>query len=87
LKIQNQLICKNCKKFKIFKQKINERYKRNFFVQFFWLLWRSVIAEVRDPFAFRISLIQTIFIALLVGLIFLQIKLDQAGVQNINGIY
>lgn len=29
-------------------------------MQFVWLLWRSLLAEIRDPFALRISTIQTI---------------------------
>nr|QUF59469.1 ATP-binding cassette transporter Abcg-like5 [Brachionus angularis] len=61
-------------------------YKVNVFVQFIWLLWRSFLATIRDPFSTQIAVVQTIFIAVLLGLIFLRLKYDQSGVQNMNGI-
>nr|QNH67900.1 ATP-binding cassette transporter subfamily G-like protein 1 [Brachionus rotundiformis] len=61
-------------------------YKANIFIQFIWLLWRSFLSTIRDKLSFQISIIQTIIIAILLGLIYLRIEYNQAGVQNINGI-
>jgi hypothetical protein len=35
-------------------------YKANVFIQFFWLFWRNILTEIRDPFALRINVIQSI---------------------------
>ena len=35
-------------------------YKSGFFTQFRWLLWRTFLSMVRDPFSSNIALIQTI---------------------------
>nr|QNH67970.1 ATP-binding cassette transporter subfamily G-like protein 4 [Brachionus plicatilis] len=61
-------------------------YKANIFVQFIWLLWRSFLSTIRDKLSFQIAIVQTIVIAVILGLIYLQIEYNQAGVQNINGI-
>ena len=61
-------------------------YKTNSLIQLKWLVWRSFISSSRNPMETRIIFAQTIFIALLFGLIFLQQDLDQNGVQNINGV-
>jgi len=55
-------------------------------VQVAWLLWRSALGEIRDPFALRVTVIQTVVIAIVVGLIFLQLNYDQTGIRNLNGI-
>ena len=36
--------------------------------------------------ALRLQLVQSIFIALMFGLIYFQLKLNQKGVQNISGV-
>nr|UOU03355.1 ATP-binding cassette subfamily G-like 5 [Brachionus rubens] len=61
-------------------------YKVNVCVQFIWLVWRCFLSSFRDKFTTQIAIVQTIFIAILLGLIFLRLKYDQAGVQNMNGI-
>lgn len=61
-------------------------YKTNSLVQLYWLVWRSFISSARNPMETRIMIVQTIFIAVLFGLIFLRQELDQNGVQNINGV-
>ncbi|KAG1687836.1 hypothetical protein DVH05_004567 [Phytophthora capsici] len=49
------------------------------------LVQRNVIRFVRDRFAFHAAIFQTLFVALVVGLIFLQLELDQDGIQNFTG--
>ncbi|ETM53730.1 hypothetical protein L914_02818, partial [Phytophthora nicotianae] len=49
------------------------------------LVQRNVIRFVRDRFAFHAAIFQTLFISLVVGLIFLQLDLDQDGIQNFTG--
>lgn len=61
-------------------------YKSNSFTQLRWLVWRSFISSARNPMDTKINFIQTIMIAILFGLIYLQLKLTQEGVQNINGV-
>ena len=51
-----------------------------------WLLWRNLVAIKRNPFAFKIQLIQTMVISILFGLIYFQLELSQKAVQNINGV-
>lgn len=51
-----------------------------------WLFWRSGISMIRDPFSTKLALIQTIVIAVLLGLIFLRLNYDQTGIQNMNGV-
>jgi len=61
-------------------------YKVNIFVQLMWLVWRSVKSTARDVLGTQIKIIQTIFIAIIFGLIFLQVKTDQSGIMNANGL-
>lgn len=63
-----------------------KRYRTGFFTQMYWLLWRNFISLVRHPMALRLQLMQSIFIALMFGLIYFQLKLNQKGVQNISGV-
>ena len=35
-------------------------YKSSCLTQFYWLLWRGFLAQIRDPFSIKINLIQTI---------------------------
>lgn len=51
-----------------------------------WLTWRNGIISARNPMAFRVQIFQSIFIALMFGLIYFQLTLNQKGVQNISGV-
>ncbi|GAB9475706.1 Atp-binding protein [Globisporangium polare] len=51
------------------------------------LAQRNLKRLVRDRIAFKAALFQTIFISLLVGLIYLQLSLTQKGIQNIAGVF
>ncbi|TMW61219.1 hypothetical protein Poli38472_013682 [Pythium oligandrum] len=55
--------------------------------QMITLAKRDLVRSVRDPFIFHANVFQSIFIALIVGLIFLQLDLNQKGVQNFAGAY
>nr|QNH67903.1 ATP-binding cassette transporter subfamily G-like protein 4 [Brachionus rotundiformis] len=69
-----------------FQSKMNSAYKTSWFNQLKWLIWRSFLSTSRNPMETRILAIQTLFIALIFGLIYLQIEDNQEGVQNINGV-
>jgi ABC-type multidrug transport system ATPase subunit len=61
-------------------------YRAGFFTQLKCLMKRDVLSLSRDPFQIRAQFLQVILVALLFGAIFFKIKLDQQGVQNINGV-
>ncbi|CAK4617831.1 unnamed protein product [Aphanomyces euteiches] len=46
---------------------------------------RNVTRLVRDTLGFKARVGQTLFIALIVGLIYLQLDMDQAGIQSFSG--
>lgn len=48
---------------------------------------RNVVRLVRDRIAFRAGVFQTLFISLVVGLIFLQLEENQKGIQNFSGAF
>ncbi|TMW61229.1 hypothetical protein Poli38472_013692 [Pythium oligandrum] len=48
---------------------------------------RNVLRFYRDPMALRISAFVSVFIALIVGLIFLQLDRNQKGIQNFAGAF
>lgn len=54
--------------------------------QFRWLLWRNFLNDIRTPIATKVLAGQTIFIGLFFGLIYLQLKVDETGVTNTNGL-
>jgi len=58
------------------------RKKPYFFIQFLLLLWRQTLQTSRDPKATYVGLIGNIMQSVFIGLIFLQLGLDQKGVQN-----
>ncbi len=62
------------------------RYKASFFTQARWLLWRSSIDTFKNPFEFRLRVILTIVISVLIGLIFLRLPYDQESFQNISAV-
>jgi hypothetical protein len=62
------------------------QYKSNSFTQLNWLLWRSFLSSSRNPVETRIMAIQTIFIAIMFGLIYLQLPVDSKNYQNIGSV-
>ncbi|KAL3664426.1 hypothetical protein V7S43_010749 [Phytophthora oleae] len=57
----------------------------NVFGQVGVLAHRNVVRFVRDRLGFRAAIFQTLFVSLIVGLIYLQLDLDQKGIQNFTG--
>lgn len=51
------------------------------------LAQRNVLRFLRDGFALRVPFIQNLFLAVIVGLIYLQLDLDQKGIQNFSGAF
>eukprot|EP01121_Diplochlamys_sp_Union-15-3_P009968 TRINITY_DN274_c0_g1_i2.p1 TRINITY_DN274_c0_g1~~TRINITY_DN274_c0_g1_i2.p1 ORF type:complete len:571 (+),score=60.37 TRINITY_DN274_c0_g1_i2:290-2002(+) len=60
----------------------NSEYATNVFVQFACLLKRNLTNILRTPTVTYIQLFQTIFMALLVGSIFFDVKLNQGSIQD-----
>ena len=48
-------------------------------------IWRNWLSVIKEPLVTKLRFIQTVFVALLLGLIFFGQDLDQAGIMNING--
>ena len=68
------------------KQISKSPYKASWWEQFKALLWRSWLAVVKEPMIMKVRFIQTIMIALMLGVIYLgQDSNTRAGVMNING--
>lgn len=63
-----------------------KRYNASLAQQFRWLLWRNFISDMRTPISTKILVIQTLFIGIFFGLIYLQLDLDETGVGNTNGL-
>jgi ABC-type multidrug transport system ATPase subunit len=61
-------------------------FRASFWTQLKCLYGRDLLSLARDPFAFKSQFIQVILIAVLFGAIFFRIKVDQKGIQNINGV-
>lgn len=60
-------------------------YKANWWQQFKAVLWRSFLSVMKEPMIMQVRIIQTIVIALVLGVIYLGQKEDQNGIMNING--
>ncbi|XP_057379243.1 protein white-like [Daphnia carinata] len=60
-------------------------YKASWFAQFRAVLWRSVIAVVREPVVLRVKAFQTIFISAIIALIYQGQTLEFDNVRNIQG--
>ncbi|RNA15896.1 white isoform X1 [Brachionus plicatilis] len=64
----------------------NNKYRTSLITQMYWLLWRNIIVNIRSPQALRVQLIQSIFVALLFGVIYFKLKINQKGIQNITSL-
>ena len=64
-------------------------YKASWWEQFLALLWRSWLSVIKEPLVVKVRLIQTVMIALVLGIIYLGQRgdngYDQQSVQNVNG--
>lgn len=61
------------------------RYRAGWMEQFKAIIWRSWISTIKEPLLIKVRIIQTVMIAVVIGLIFFQQRLTQEGVMNING--
>ncbi|KAL8603575.1 hypothetical protein ACOMHN_022527 [Nucella lapillus] len=61
------------------------RYEAGWSQQFISVLWRSWISLMRDIVLFRVRVMQTLVVSVVLGLIYLQLDYNQTGVMNING--
>jgi len=64
---------------------IKAQKRTNFFVQTSILTWRACLSTIRDPMATKAKVIQTLVLALLVGLLYLRVGDDQASIQDREG--
>jgi ABC-type multidrug transport system permease subunit len=69
-----------------FKVSKGKSFKATLWTQLCLLLWRSWLAQIRDPTLVRVKFGQTIFMALLIGLLYLQVSYDARRLQNIAGV-
>lgn len=67
------------------KDRDRSHYKTGWWGQFKAVFWRSVLSNIREPMVLKVKVIQTVFISLLFGVIYLGQELNQEGVMNING--
>ncbi|XP_038077378.1 protein white-like [Patiria miniata] len=61
-------------------------YKASWWRQFTACVRRAYLSNKREPLTSKIRLVQSIVLGLILGLVFLQGKIDQDGVQNITGV-
>jgi len=55
-------------------------------VQMWWLTWRSLVDSYRNPAIHTLRILQKILIALVIGVCFANVQLNQTGIQNIQGV-
>ncbi|GAU98961.1 hypothetical protein RvY_10030 [Ramazzottius varieornatus] len=61
-------------------------YRVSALVQLKWLIWRSMLDNIRNPDMFRVRTVQKIVIAIIYGLVYMGgVKPTQEGIQNVNG--
>lgn len=60
-------------------------YKATWIEQFRALIWRSFLSVIKEPMIMQVRFMQTIVIALVLGVIYLGQEENQEGIMNING--
>ncbi|XP_050697982.1 protein scarlet-like [Eriocheir sinensis] len=55
-------------------------------VQLWWLTWRALLDSYRNPSVHYIRMIKKIIAALIIGLSYTKVQLNQAGIQDIEGV-
>ncbi|CAG2116215.1 unnamed protein product, partial [Medioppia subpectinata] len=61
------------------------KYRVSYCQQLRTLLWRCMLVVLREPAVSQVRLLQTVVIAVIVGIVYWNQKLDQKSVMNING--
>ncbi|CAL4067072.1 unnamed protein product, partial [Meganyctiphanes norvegica] len=64
----------------------NIPHQPNWMIQLSWLTWRSLVESYRNPAIHSIRIMQKILIAFLVGLCYTNVQVNQAGIQDIEGV-
>ncbi|XP_052810071.1 protein white-like isoform X2 [Mya arenaria] len=62
------------------------RYEASFLTQFRAVFARSWKTTIREPMVVRVRVAQTLMLGLILGVIYLQLDINQEGVMNINGV-
>ncbi|XP_060604434.1 protein white-like, partial [Ruditapes philippinarum] len=62
------------------------RYEASWVRQFAAVFERSWKTTVREPMVARVRFVQTVLLSIVLGLIYLQLDVDQRGVMDINGV-
>ncbi|KAJ6219858.1 hypothetical protein RDWZM_005670 [Blomia tropicalis] len=60
-------------------------YKTSIFMQYQALTWRAALMVSREPMVAYVRIIQTIVIAIIIGVLFYKQDYNQIGLMNING--
>ncbi|KAK7601642.1 hypothetical protein V9T40_009083 [Parthenolecanium corni] len=60
-------------------------YKASWWAQFRAVMWRSWLSMKKEPLLIKVRLLQTIMVAVIIGIIYYGQKINQDGVMNING--
>nr|XP_053651117.1 protein scarlet-like [Cherax quadricarinatus] len=58
----------------------------SWWIQLSWLTWRSLVDSYRNPDVHVIRILQKILMAVLIGVCYTNVTLNQAGVQDIEGV-
>jgi ATP-binding cassette, subfamily G (WHITE), eye pigment precursor transporter len=66
--------------------KVIQKYSTNWLNEFIIIFIRSTINNLKDYFLQGVRMFQTLFMALLIGLIFLNIKSNQKSIQDRVGV-
>nr|QNH67971.1 ATP-binding cassette transporter subfamily G-like protein 5 [Brachionus plicatilis] len=61
------------------------KYNSSYPSQLGWLLWRQLKMDFKNPLATKVVALQTIIVAIFLGLIFLRLEENEIGVQNRTG--
>ncbi|XP_045168960.2 protein white-like [Mercenaria mercenaria] len=86
---QNKNICENPERTGvIFEEAFSSksRYEASWIQQFGSVFARSWTTTIREPMVIKVRTAQTIVLAVVLGLLYLQLDLTQEGVMNINGV-
>uniref|UniRef100_A0AC35G7Z4 ABC transporter domain-containing protein n=1 Tax=Panagrolaimus sp. PS1159 TaxID=55785 RepID=A0AC35G7Z4_9BILA len=67
------------------KGKTFQRYKATWFQQFFGLLKRSFLGNLRNPVVLHVRIFQTFVIAIILAMIYFGTKISQSTIMNVNG--
>lgn len=62
-----------------------QKRKASWFMQFITILYRSALTVLKEPMLVKVRIMQTVMVAILIGLIFYGQEYTSDGIMNING--